>query len=225
MSGKSQSSGDGDNPPPRFVFHIGPAKDRGVKSPVVPRLVLASASPRRVELLAQAGVTPDSIDPADIDESPAPGEAPRRAAVRLATLKAKAAAARNPGAFVIGADTIVCVGRRMLGKPASCLQAESMLSLLSGRGHHVVTGVAIVAPDGRLVHRLGEARVRFKSLGAEDMAALLGSDEWRGAAGGYRIQGRGGAVVISLTGSYTAVVGLPLYETLCLLTGAGYVPA
>jgi septum formation protein len=225
MSGNSKSNGDGDNSSPRFVFHIAPAKDRGVRSPPVQRLVLASASQRRVELLAQAGVTPDSVDPADIDETLEKAEAPRRAAVRLATLKARTAATRNPGAFVIGADTIVCVGRRTLGKPTSRSQAESMLTLLSGRGHHVVTGVAVMAPDGRLAHRLGEARLRFKALGVEDIEGLLASDEWRGAAGGYRIQGRAGAVVISLTGSYTTVVGLPLYETVSLLAGLGYVRA
>jgi septum formation protein len=185
-------------------------------------LVLASASPRRLELLAQAGLTPDRTDPLDLDETPAAGEAPRRLAARLALAKAAAGAARNPGAFVLGADTVVAVGRRVLGKPADEADARRMLALLSGRGHRVISGVAVVAPDGRSASRLGEARVKFKRLGAQDVAALVRDGEWRGVAGGYRIQGRAGACVIELVGSYTAVVGLPLYETVSLLQGLGY---
>lgn len=187
-----------------------------------PRLVLASASPRRLELLAQAGLKPDFVDPAGIDESVAPSETPRMAALRLARAKAAICAARHPGAFVIGADTIVCVGRRMIAKPASRDQAAAMLRLLSGRGHRVVTGVAAIAPDGSVASRIAEARIKVKRLTEPEVKALLDSEEWRGAAGGYRIQGRAGAHVISLIGSYTAVVGLPLYETLSLLTGLGY---
>jgi septum formation protein len=211
-----------ENPPLRFVFHIAAAMDSAVPTFPVPRLVLASASPRRVDLLAQAGIAPDVIDPAQIDESPLAGETPRRMAVRLACLKTATAAARQTGAFVIGADTVVCVGRRVLGKPRSASEAEAMLGLLSGRGHRVVTGVAVTAPDGRKAFRLAEARIAFKRLTDAEMAALLACEEWRGAAGGYRIQGRAGAHVISLTGSYTAVVGLPLYETVGLLCGLGY---
>lgn len=187
-----------------------------------PPLILASASPRRLELLAQAGITPDTVDPIDLDERALSGETVRRTTLRLAALKAETSAARQPGAFVIGADTIVSVGARALGKPATRAQAEQMLSLLSGRGHRVLTGVAVIAPDGRRAIRLAEARIRMKVLSALNIADLLDCEEWRGAAGAYRIQGRAGAFVTSLIGSYTAVVGLPLYETLSMLEGLGY---
>ena len=193
------------------------------KSPVL--LVLASASPRRLALLAQAGVTPGRVDPCDIDESALPAETPRMAALRLATLKARAGAACHPGAFVLGADTVVAVERRMLGKPATVEEARAMLRRLSGRGHHVITGVAVIAPDGRLARRAAEARVKMKRLTDQEIARLLASEEWRGAAGGYRIQGLAGAHITNLIGSYTAVVGLPLYETMGLLRGLGYAPA
>ena len=146
-------------------------------------------------------------------------------AVRLASLKATTAAVRQEGSFVVGADTVVCVGRRVLGKPRSAPEAEAMLGLLSGRGHRVLTGVAVTTPDGRTASRLAEARIAFKRLTDAEIAGLLASEEWRGAAGGYRIQGLAGAHVISLTGSYTAVVGLPLYETVSLLSGLGYLGA
>ena len=194
---------------------MSPAADR-------PSLVLASASPRRRELLAQAGVTPDAIDPRDIDETPLKGETPRLAALRLAEQKARAATADHPGAFVLAADTVVAVGRRMLGKPAGEGEARAMLGLLSGRGHRVFTGVCLISPDGRTASRVSETRVKFKRLGDGEMEGLLASGEWRGAAGAYRIQGRAGACVISLIGSYTGVVGLPLYETMALLVGLGY---
>jgi septum formation protein len=187
-----------------------------------PLLVLASASPRRLELLAQVGVTPDAIDPRDIDETPLKGETPRMAALRLATEKARASAEGNPGAFVLAADTVVAVGRRMLGKPSDEAEAGAMLDLLSGRGHRVYTGVCLLAADGRSASRVSETRVKFKPLGARDRESLLASGEWRGAAGGYRIQGRAGACVVNLIGSYTGVVGLPLYETASLLAGLGY---
>ena len=187
-----------------------------------PRLVLASASPRRLDLLAQAGVTPDAIDPADVDEQALTRETPRRTARRLAMLKATTTAARQPGAFVIGADTIVVADGRSMGKPPTRAEAERMLTILSGRGHHVYTGVAVIAPDGRLAVRLAEARIRMKSLSSGNIAALLESGEWQGAAGGYRIQGLAGAFVTALTGSYSAVVGLPLYEVISLLDGLGY---
>ncbi|HEY5106903.1 MAG TPA: Maf family nucleotide pyrophosphatase [Caulobacteraceae bacterium] len=190
-----------------------------------PPLILASASPRRLELLAQGGLTPNHVDPASIDEAPLSDETPRLAAQRLARAKAEAVAARHPGAFVLAADTIVAVGRRMLGKPATEAQAVAMLALLSGRGHRVLTGVAVVAPGGKVAARLSESRVKFKRLTSREVAALLASGEWRGAAGGYRIQGLAGAYVTSLIGSYSGVVGLPLYETLSLLAGVGYVVA
>ncbi len=187
-----------------------------------PPLVLASASPRRRELLAQAGIVPDRVDPVDIDETPLKAETPPRAAARLAREKAAAGAARHPGAFVLGADTVVAVGRRLLGKPADEAEARGMLTLLSGRGHRVYTGVSLIAPDGRSAHRLAEARVTYKRLSAREMDGLIACGEWEGAAGAYRIQGLGGAYVIQLVGSYSAVVGLPLHETLCLLEGLGW---
>lgn len=190
--------------------------------PERPTLILASASPRRLDLFAQIGLIPDRVDPCDIDETPGKAETPRLAALRLAAEKARVGALRNPGAFVVAADTVVAVGRRLLGKPETEIEATGMLRLLSGRGHRVFTGVTVVAPDGRQASRLSETRLKFKRLSETDVSMLLACDEWRGAAGGYRIQGRAGACVVSLIGSYTGVVGLPLYETMGLLTGLGY---
>ena len=187
-----------------------------------PPLVLASASPRRLDLLAQAGIIPDIVDPCDIDEAPLKGETPRLAAVRLAAEKARVGASRNPDAFVLAADTVVAVGRRLLGKPDTEAEAVRMLSLLSGRGHRVFTGVTLTAPDGRSASRLSETRLKMKRLSDRDVRGLIDCGEWRGAAGGYRIQGRAGACVISLIGSYTGVVGLPLHEAMGLLAGLGY---
>lgn len=184
--------------------------------------MLASASPRRLDLLAQVGLIPDKVDPVHIDEAPLKGETPRLAALRLAAAKARAGAARNPGAFVLAADTIVAVGRRMLGKPRTRDQASAMLALISGRGHKVLTAVMVIAPDGREATRLAETRVKFKRLDKGDTAHLLAGEEWRGAAGAYRVQGRAGGFVTNLIGSYTGVVGLPLHETLSLLAGLGY---
>ena len=188
----------------------------------LPPLVLASASPRRLQLLEQAGVTPTRVDALDLDESPLKDETPRLLVQRLARAKAAAGALRHPDAFVVGADTVVAVGRRILGKPADAAAAGRMLALISGRTHRVLTGVVVVAPGGRQAARLSESRVRFKRLTKGETAALIDGEEWRGAAGGYRIQGRAGAYVISLSGSYTGVVGLPLHETLSLLGGLGY---
>ena len=185
-------------------------------------LVLASASPRRLDLLRQIGVEPDRVDPADIDETPHPGELPRRLAVRLAEAKAQAAAARNAGAFVIGSDTVVAVGRRILPKAETEAEARDCLSLLSGRAHRVLTGVAVASPEGRCVVRLSETRLHFKRLTRDEVEAYVAGGEWRGKAGGYGVQGRAGAFVISLQGSYSAVVGLPLYETATLLEGLGW---
>jgi septum formation protein len=184
-------------------------------------LVLASASPRRLELLRQIGVEPDRIAPADIDESPLKDETPRRLALRLACAKAAAAAPGAEGAYVLAADTIVAVGSRILGKPADAAQARRWLELMSGRAHRVLTGVAVMAPDGRLASRLAEARIHFKRLTTAEIDAYLVSGEWCGKAGAYGVQGRAGAFVTALQGSYSAVVGLPLYETLALLEGLG----
>ena len=187
-----------------------------------PQLVLASASPRRLDLLAQIGIAPDVVDPADIDERRLKAETPRRAALRLAELKAETVAARRPGTYVLGADTIVCAGARQLGKPGEREEAATMLALLSGRAHRVLTAVAVAGPTGRSAARLSETRVRFKRLTDAEMRAYLASGEWAGKAGAYGVQGRAGAFVIALNGSYTGVVGLPLYETQALLIGLGF---
>jgi septum formation protein len=185
-------------------------------------LVLASASPRRLELLRQIGVEPDRIDPADIDETPGRDETPRRLVLRLALAKAAAVAPSHPDAYVLGADTLVAVGLRILNKPADEAEARRMLDLLSGRAHKVVTGVAVAAPGGRIASRVVETRVRFKRLSAEEIAGFIESREWRDAAGGYKIHQRAGGFVLSLSGSFSAVVGLPLYETRMLLEGLGW---
>jgi septum formation protein len=192
-----------------------------VSSPT-PHFVLASASPRRLELLAQIGLAPDLIEPAEIDETPLPGETARLLTVRLARAKAAAVAQRQPGAFVLAADTVVAAGRRLLGKPDSAAEASRMLALLSGRAHRVLTAVAVAAPGGKTASRLSETRVRFKRLTRIEIDVYLASGEWTGKAGAYGVQGRAGAFVIALNGSYTGVVGLPLYETRALLTGLGY---
>jgi septum formation protein len=185
-------------------------------------LVLASASPRRVDLLRQVGLEPDKIIPADIDETPLAKETPRRLAVRLALAKARAVAALEPGAFILGADTVVAVGRRVLPKAETEAEAEACLALLSGRAHRVLTGVAVAAPGGRSAWRLSESRLHFKRLTTQERRDYIASDQWRGKAGGYGVQGRAGAFVLDLSGSYSGVVGLPLYETVQLLTGLGY---
>jgi septum formation protein len=193
-----------------------------VSAPARPPLVLASSSPRRLALLAQIGLTPDLIDPAEIDETPLPGETARLLALRLARAKAASVAERRAGAFVLAADTVVAVGRRLLAKPDDEADAARMLSLLSGRAHRVLTAVAIAAAGGRSAARLSETRIRFKRLTPAETRAYLASGEWVGKAGAYGVQGRAGAFVIALNGSYTGVVGLPLYETRALLTGLGY---
>jgi septum formation protein len=185
-----------------------------------PRLILASASPRRLDLLAGAGLAPDEIAPSDIDESVIPGELPGPLALRLA--QEKLAACRVEDAFVLSADTVVGAGRRILGKAADIAEARKFLSLLSGRNHRVCTGIAVRAPDGRTAARLVETRVKFKRLTDHEIDTYLASGEWEGKAGGYAIQGRAGCFVIALIGSYTGVVGLPLYETSSLLGGLGY---
>jgi septum formation protein len=185
-------------------------------------LVLASASPRRLELLAQIGIRPDAVEAADVDETPHKSEPPRQVAVRLARAKASLVAARRPEAFVLAADTVVALGRRILPKAGTDAEVAACLALLAGRAHRVLTGVCAIAPGGRTAARLVETRVRFKRLSAQDIRAYLQSGEGLGKAGGYAVQGRAGGFVIDLQGSYSSVVGLPLYETANLLAGLGY---
>lgn len=184
--------------------------------------VLASASPRRLELLRQIGLVPDRIDPADIDETPRPGEVPASHAVRLAQEKARAVVARHPDAYILAADTVVACGRRILPKPADEASARSCLELLSGRRHRVHGGLALASPDGQLVFRRIDSQVAFKRLSEAEIAAYLRTGEWRGRAGGYAIQGRAAALIHWVCGSYSNVVGLPLFETAQLLAGRGY---
>lgn len=186
-----------------------------------PDLVLASASPRRIELLALIGITPDRIDPADIDETPERDETPSRLAVRLARSKAEVVAARSPGAVVLAADTVVAVGRRLLEKPADEAEATKFLTLLSGRNHRVFTGVAVAAGD-KILSRVVDTRVSFKVLSPQEIKTYVEGGDWRGKAGGYGIQGPAGAFVTRIVGSYPAVMGLPLFETVNLLSGAGW---
>ena len=184
------------------------------------RLILASASPRRLALLAQIGITPDAVIATDIDETPGKAEAPRLLAQRLARAKAEAAAA--PDAYVLAADTVVACGRRVLPKTETMAEAAACLDLLSGRRHHVLTGVTLIAPDGRQTHRLCDSVVTFARLTASQKQAYLDTREWQGKAGGYAIQGHAARFVRFLAGSHSNVVGLPLYETTQLLRGAGY---
>ena len=193
-----------------------------------PKLVLASGSPRRVALLSQVGIEVDSLLPADIDETPKKGELPRVLATRLARAKAEHALGivrkeeALHGAFIVAADTVVAVGRRVLPKAELFDEAAQCLRLLSGRSHRVYTGLCMVTPNGKFRQRLVETRVRFKRLSKEDLEAYLGSGEWRGKAGGYAVQGLAGAFVIKIVGSYSNVVGLPLYEAVALLGGEGF---
>jgi septum formation protein len=192
---------------------------------VAHRLILASASPRRLELLAQVGITPDQIDPADIDESAGKDEAPGPLARRLAEAKAASVAARHGDAFVLGADTVVGVGRRIIGKPADGDEARRFLKLLSGRRHRVYGGICVIAPDGRKARRLIDTMVRFKRLTDGEIDAYLATGEWDGKAGGYAIQGHAAAFVPAINGSYTNVVGLDVAAASAMLTGLGYIAA
>jgi septum formation protein len=187
-----------------------------------PGLALASASPRRLDLLRQIGLVPGRVAPAYIDETPLRDERPRQLALRLAVQKGEAAREQLAGMFVISADTVVAVGRRILPKAETEEEARACLRLLSGRKHDVLTGVAVLAPDGRQVSRLVEARVELKRLSHMDVEGYVGCGEWRGKAGGYAIQGQAGGFVTGIAGSYSAIVGLPLYETAALLEGVGY---
>jgi septum formation protein len=185
------------------------------------RLVLASASPRRLELLARIGVVPDAVLPAAIDETPHRGELPVAYACRMAAAKAAALAAER-GALILAADTVVAAGRRILPKAETEEEARQTLTLLSGRRHRVHSAVTLVDREGRARHRLSTSIVAFKRLSEPELAAYLASGEWRGKAGGYAIQGRAEALVRLLQGSHSGVVGLPLFETRALLRSAGY---
>jgi septum formation protein len=187
-------------------------------------LVLASGSSRRLELLRQIGIVPDRIDPPDIDETPRRGELPAKHAMRLAVEKAEAVRPRHPGAYILAADTVVACGRRILPKALDESSARRFLALLSGRRHRVYGALALVSPDGRLSCRRVTSLVAFKRLTEAELALYLKTGEWRGKAGGYAIQGRAAALVSWISGSYSNVVGLPLYETAQLLFGRGYLP-
>jgi septum formation protein len=193
-----------------------------------PKLVLASGSPRRLALLAQIGLEPDALMPAEVDETPDRGELPRTLAVRLAREKAEKVIERVRDdenlrdAYILGADTVVAVGRRILPKPQLLEEAAACLRLLSGRTHRVYSGVCMVTPHGSVKTRLVESRVRFKRLSSLDLESYLASGEWRGKAGGYAIQGLAGTFVVKLAGSYPNVVGMPLFETATMLMGEGF---
>ncbi|NGO54106.1 Maf-like protein [Allomesorhizobium camelthorni] len=195
---------------------------------VFQKLVLASGSPRRIELLQQVGIEPDRALPAEVDETPLRAEHPRSLAKRLSKAKAEKALESlkaEPdfaGAYILAADTVVAVGRRILPKAELVDEASNCLQLLSGRSHRVYSGVCLISPEGKLRQRLVETRVRFKRLGREELESYLASGEWRGKAGGYAVQGLAGTFVVKLVGSYTNVVGLPLYETVGLLTAEGF---
>jgi septum formation protein len=185
-------------------------------------LILASASPRRVDLLARLGVVPDIIDPADIDETPLAGEAPQAHALRLAREKCQVVAARRPGRLVLAADTVVGVGRRILPKAEDAATARACLALLSGRRHRVVTAVATVDAGGRLRTRTSETIIAFHRLDVEAVDRLIAAGDWQGKAGGYALQGAAEAWVRWLSGSWSGVVGLPLAETRMLLAASGW---
>ncbi|MEE9375637.1 MAG: Maf-like protein [Rhizobiaceae bacterium] len=193
-----------------------------------PKLILASGSPRRLALLQQIGIEPDMLTPVEADEAPLKSEAARSLAKRLAKTKAELAlknmkrSGDAEGNFILAADTVVSVGRRILPKAEMLDEAAGCLRLLSGRAHRVYTGITLVTPKGVMRHKLVETRVRFKNLSTDEFESYLASGEWRGKAGGYAIQGIAGAFIVKLIGSYTNVVGLPLYETASLLQGEGY---
>jgi len=185
-------------------------------------LVLASASPRRLDLLRQIGIAPVAVDPAEIDETPEKGELPAHYARRIAGAKLDAVAPRHPGCFVLAADTVVACGRRILPKAEDEATARKCLALLSGRRHHVLGGIAIAAPDGRRALRLVDTAVILKRLSDSEMDAYLEGGEWHGKAGGYAVQGRAAVFVRAISGSYSNVVGLSLYDVGAMLAGLGF---
>jgi septum formation protein len=193
-----------------------------------PTLVLASASPRRLMLLSQVGIEPDALRPATIDESARRAEMPRAYAARLARTKAEVARDQIANdkdvasAYVLAADTVVAVGRRILMKPTNIEEAAACLQLLSGRAHRVLTSVCLITPDDHVRHKIVDTRMRFKHLSREEIEAYIASREWRGKAGGYAIQGLAGCFVQKIVGSYTSVVGLPLTEVVAMLVGEGF---
>jgi len=186
------------------------------------RLILASASPRRLDLLHQIGIDPDAVVPADIDETPHLRERPRHLAERLAGAKVDVIAEQYPDDFILAADTVVALGHRVLEKPADAAEARKFLERLSGRRHRVIGGFAVVAPDGRRIVKSVVTQVRFRRLSADDIDAYIDSAEWDGKAGGYAIQGRAAAFIPWISGSYANVVGLPLSEVAGALCGLGY---
>lgn len=195
-----------------------------MSEPAIPPLVLASASPRRLDLLRQVGIEPAEIDPAHIDETPGPRELPRTYALRMANAKLAAVACRHRGAVVLAADSVVVCGRRILPKAETAEQARACLALLSGRRHRVLGGVAVGGADGKVRTRLVESVVRFKRLEKAEIDDYLQCGEWHGKAGGYAIQGRAARFVAFLSGSYSNVVGLPLFETMGLLKAVSWIP-
>jgi septum formation protein len=192
---------------------------------VTARLVLASASPRRLDLLHQIGIVPDIVDPADIDEMPLREELPRLYAARLARAKAETVRPRHPDALILAADTVVACGRRILGKPDDERAAQAFLTLLSGRRHRVIGAIVVMNPNGNISTREVVSQVLFKRLMKSEIAAYLATGEWQDKAGGYAIQGKAAAFVAWMAGSYSNVVGLPLFETAQLLNGQGYCAA
>jgi septum formation protein len=185
-------------------------------------LVLASASPRRLDLLRQIGIAPSKVEPAEIDETPAKAELPAQYAKRIAAAKLAAVAPRHAGSFVLAADTVVACGRRILPKAEDATTARRCLELLSGRRHHVLGAIAIAAPDGRRIERLVDTSVIFKRLSEPEIAAYVAAGDWHGKAGGYAVQGKAAIFVRALSGSYSNVVGLSLYDVAAMLTGLGF---
>lgn len=190
----------------------------------MPPLVLASASPRRAELIRRLGIEPAAIDPADIDETPAKAEAPARYAARMAAEKAALVAARHPGVAVLGADTVVAAGQRILPKTEQEDEARACLRLLSGRRHRVHSAITLIDASGKARHRLSTSIVRFKRLTEAEIENYICGGDWRGKAGGYAIQGYAESWVAMLSGSHSGVMGLPLFETRALLAAAGLLP-